>query len=92
MDPRRPKRLTAILREVWLRGSRASSSPGRSLPLGSDPPYVRHACQHDRKRVREAAVGVARLGLSYGWNDPREVQPRQSRENGSARLLRPRHG
>ncbi|OWM77023.1 hypothetical protein CDL15_Pgr010111 [Punica granatum] len=37
MDPRRPKRLTAILREVRPRGSRASSSPCRSPPLGSDP-------------------------------------------------------
>ncbi|PKI50779.1 hypothetical protein CRG98_028833 [Punica granatum] len=43
MDPRRPKRLTALLHEAPPRGSRASPSPCRSPPLGSDPSSVMHA-------------------------------------------------
>ncbi|PKI03847.1 hypothetical protein CRG98_049630, partial [Punica granatum] len=44
MDPRWPKRLTALLHEVWPRGSMASSSPCRSPPHGPDPSCTIHAC------------------------------------------------
>ncbi|PKI47862.1 hypothetical protein CRG98_031736 [Punica granatum] len=41
-------------------------------------------------RIRGTSC-CACMTTRYGWNDPKEAQSRQSRENGSARSLRPRH-
>ncbi|PKI77695.1 hypothetical protein CRG98_001925 [Punica granatum] len=91
MDPRRPKRP----RPSFMRLGREALGPPRVHAdlLHSDPTLLA-SCMHPRckrKIVGEAAVGVARLGSRATGEWPERRDSRGSlRENGSARLLRPR--
>ncbi|PKI78938.1 hypothetical protein CRG98_000672 [Punica granatum] len=77
MDPRRPKRLSALLHEVRPRGSMASLSPCRSPHLGSDPSSTMHARESGdflfkSSRVITGIPGgfpviLAGFGLGTGW-------------------------